>query len=123
MKRRNRVILGCIVASTAALAGCGSQAQTATAIATAEPITSPPPPPAAQAPAPEQPAAREESPSLVALRDELRAEKIEGARAKMAHYRPLCDKDGYPLVGNVIRKSPKPELQPSELCAVVRSSR
>ena len=61
-----------------------------------------------------------ENPSLVSLRNELRAEKVEGARAKIDHYRPLCDKDGYPLVGNVLRKSAKPELQPSELCAVVR---
>jgi hypothetical protein len=38
----------------------------------------------------------------------------------MARYRPLCDKDGYPLVGNLSRKSPDPGLEPSELCAEVR---
>lgn len=121
----------CIVASTAVLAGCGSQAQPSPSVAIAEPLAIPPlpPPSAARAaePTPEptlapvaQAAPPREDPSLVALRDELRAEKLDAARAKMAHYRPLCDKDGYPLVGNMVRKSPKPELQPSELCAVVR---
>lgn len=103
-----------MVAATAVLAGCGSQGQASPA------ETAPPPLPAAPV-AVADGAVVHEDPSLVALRDELRSEKIEGARAKIAHYRPLCDKDGYPLVGNVVRKSPKPELQPSELCADVRA--
>lgn len=122
-------MIRCIVASTTVLAGCGSQGQPSPSIATAEP---PPPAPARTAevapsepPAPPvvvaEPAAVRETPALVALREALRAETIEGARAKIAHYRPLCDKDGYPLVGNVVRKSPKPELQPSELCADLRA--
>ncbi len=127
MKRRTRGIIRCIVASTTVLAGCGSQGQPSPSIATVEP---PPPAPArtAEVAPPEPPAGAvaegsvaREDPALVSLRDALRAESIEGARAKIARYRPLCDKDGYPLVGNVVRKSPKPELQPSALCADLRA--
>src|SRR5689334_19963994 len=39
------------------------------------------------------------------LREELFNGGREKALANVAHFRPLCDKDGYPLVGNVIRKS------------------
>lgn len=58
--------------------------------------------------------------ALLALRDELQKEGREKALARTAHYRPLCDKDGYPLVGNVFRKTPERQYQPSELCAEVR---
>lgn len=56
----------------------------------------------------------------MSLRNELRADQPERARARVTHYRPLCDKDGYPLVGNVARKTAKPEMTPSEICAFVR---
>lgn len=54
----------------------------------------------------------------MALRDELADESRDSAMARIAHYRPLCDEDGYPLVGNLARKSPT--YGPSELCAAVR---
>jgi len=56
--------------------------------------------------------------NLLLLRAELVGETCESAFAKQAHYRPLCDKEGYPLVGNMNRKGGGP--QPSELCADVR---
>jgi hypothetical protein len=52
------------------------------------------------------------------LREELFQGTREQAIARVAHFRPLCDKDGYPLVGNVIRKSPG--YQPSAFCAEIR---
>lgn len=60
-------------------------------------------------------------PSLLLLRTELAGETRESAFAKQGHYRPLCDKDGYPLVGNMNRKGGGP--QPSELCADVRAKK
>jgi hypothetical protein len=61
-------------------------------------------------------------PKLLLLRAELERETRESALATQAHYRPLCDKDGYPLVGNVIRKGPGAP-QPSEVCADVRTKK
>lgn len=76
------------------------------------------PPAPGQAAPPER--AMSEDPALLALRDELLTSGRAGALAKTAHFRPLCDKDGYPLVGNLVRKTPKPEFQPSEFCSEVR---
>jgi hypothetical protein len=64
----------------------------------------PPPPPA----------------DLDALRTELLNTTPDAALAQMTHFRPLCDKDGYPLVGNVASKVQLPGLQPSAFCAEVR---
>jgi hypothetical protein len=60
----------------------------------------------------------------------LRAELFDKSRepegraavvAAMAHFRPLCDAEGYPLVGNVSSKwNNNPPMQPSAFCAVVR---
>jgi hypothetical protein len=59
-------------------------------------------------------------PKLLALRDELGTEDRASALAKAAHFRPLCDKDGYPLVGNVNRKA---GVEPSAFCADVREKK
>ena len=61
-------------------------------------------------------------PKLLLLRTELDGETSESALAKQAHYRPLCDKDGYPLVGNVVRKG-RGGPHPSQLCADVRAKK
>jgi hypothetical protein len=61
-------------------------------------------------------------PKLLLLRAELDGETRESALAKQVHYRPLCDNDGYPLVGNVIRKGPGGP-QPSVLCADLRAKK
>jgi hypothetical protein len=59
-------------------------------------------------------------PALLALRTEL-ARETRGALKDPDHYRPLCDKDGFPLVGNVMRKTVKQDYQPSQLCADLRA--
>lgn len=56
--------------------------------------------------------------ALVALRDELGSAGHDAAMARVAHFRPLCDKDGYPLVGNLVRKGPN--YGPAKFCASVR---
>jgi hypothetical protein len=66
------------------------------------------------------PAARLDDASLAALRTELDGMKREDALTKVAHFRPLCDEAGFPLVGNLARKVAAPSLQPSEVCAEVR---
>lgn len=62
-----------------------------------------------------------EDPKLVALRTELEDSMREDVMKQLAHYRPLCDQDGYPLVGNLARKSPG--MEPSELCSEIRKQK
>jgi len=66
-----------------------------------------------------------EDPKLFGLREELLATaRHDAAALDVAHFRPLCDKDGYPLVGNVMRKTVgTTEPQPSALCARVRQEK
>jgi hypothetical protein len=61
-------------------------------------------------------------PALMGLRMELAMRGREHALANVAHFRPLCDKDGYPLVGNVvIGKGNNPvKYQPSAFCSEIR---
>jgi hypothetical protein len=62
-------------------------------------------------------------PALVALRGELAGAGRAGALAKVTHFRPLCDKDGYPLVGNVVMgkaEHPGDHYQPSAFCGELR---
>jgi hypothetical protein len=66
---------------------------------------------------------RSEDPKLVALRGELDIAGRESALAKETHFRPLCDEEGYPLVGNLVRKSPGQPFQPSAFCAEVRAKK
>lgn len=69
--------------------------------------------------APEHP-----DPALYPLAAELDAVGKTGAFARLSHFRPLCDKDGFPLVGNLVRKGPGPGADggyvPSQFCADVR---
>jgi hypothetical protein len=64
----------------------------------------------------------EVSPALLVLRSELGTQTEAKALARTPHFRPLCDDDGYPLVGNLMRKSPAP-YQPSQFCAAVRKAK
>jgi hypothetical protein len=57
-------------------------------------------------------------PDLVSLRSELVETAQATALTEMPHFRPLCDDQGYPLVGNVAAKVVG--YQPSEFCAEVR---
>jgi hypothetical protein len=56
---------------------------------------------------------------LLALRDELAPKTPAEMLANQAHFRPLCDKEGYPLVGNLARKSP--DYQVSTFCSELRA--
>ena len=56
-------------------------------------------------------------PRINTLRAELARDK--NALDHAEHYRPLCDKDGYPLVGNLQRKGPI-EFEPSQICRAIR---
>ena len=66
---------------------------------------------------------------LLELRGSLVSDNVESVLANVPHYRPLCDADGYPLVGNVLPKvdpetgiTTNPTVQPSQFCTQVRSS-
>jgi hypothetical protein len=97
-------------------------------VATAEEVRTPAPAPPAS---PDQQAPAEPSPrplppgpepaALVALRSELRQAGPEKALQQTAHFRPLCDGDGYPLVGNVGSSKAAPVAYgPSAFCSKVR---
>ena len=69
------------------------------------------------------PVPKKEGPSMIeALREELLPLTPSAAREREDRFRPLCDADGYPLVGNAIQKTiGGPGYQPSAFCADVRS--
>ncbi len=71
------------------------------------------------------PAASADFTQLVGLASELQLRAPEEVRAAREHYRPLCDAQGYPLVGNVAAKSfdSKPHLTASAFCAEVRAQK
>jgi hypothetical protein len=56
--------------------------------------------------------------ALLDLRGELLGAGRDKAQRDVPHYRALCDKDGYPLVGNLANK--KGVYQPSEFCSDLR---
>ena len=88
--------------------------------ATSVPAAAPAPTAVAEVPPAERP--RMDDPALFALRGELVSAGRAGALAKVGHFRPLCDADGYPLVGNLMGKGgPVPgEYQPSAFCDDVK---
>ncbi len=65
-----------------------------------------------------------DDPKLVALRDDLASAGRDKALAatSRARFRPLCDAQGYPLVGNLARKVPTPDFGPSEFCTEIRKA-
>lgn len=75
----------------------------------AVPAAASPTPPDAEAPK-----------ALLQLRNELWEAGRARAAASPAKFRPLCDKDGYPLVGNVANKGEV--YQPSQFCSDVRAA-
>jgi hypothetical protein len=64
------------------------------------------------------PADADASPALRALRGDLLQAGRDKAQADVARFRALCDKDGYPLVGNIANKGDL--YQPSQFCSDVR---
>ena len=69
-------------------------------------------------------------PELLDLRDAMAREGEAHALKHKSHFRPLCDAEGYPLVGNLVPKDPEdmpnmvepvdPPFQPSEFCEQIR---
>jgi hypothetical protein len=55
------------------------------------------------------------------LRNQLLSAKKEDVTKSMARFRPLCDAEGYPLVGNLATKASG--MQPSEYCTIVRGEK
>jgi hypothetical protein len=72
-------------------------------------VASPEPPPDSQVPE-----------ALRALRDELAPVSLDKA-LRQPRFRPLCDAEGYPLVGNLASKGTR--TLPSEYCAAIRKGR
>ena len=84
-----------------------------TAVATDESTTAAVTPP----PIPDNP-----DPALMALAGELASDTANSKPIDAAKFRALCDADGYPLVGNVMRKSAV-QYEPSQFCADVRAGK
>jgi hypothetical protein len=74
--------------------------------------------PAAASPAHAPPDDAHAPPALIDLRMELIRSGAEKAQTNLARFRALCDKDGYPLVGNMTGKTGV--YQPSAFCSDVR---
>ncbi len=110
----------------AAAAAARSASSTPAASTAAAPTAGRPAPGAATDPLCDDSASRTPPPDdkapaeLVALRSKLYEAGRAGGRSQQARFRPLCDREGYPLVGNVANKTDL--YQPSEFCADVRRS-
>jgi hypothetical protein len=68
---------------------------------------------------------KEVRPELLALRAELDQAGRASALARPEHFRPLCDADGYPLVGNLQRKREvgREYFGPTAFCAAMREKK
>ena len=73
----------------------------------------------AETAAPERPMST--SPALLALQGELSDLQPDAALAQQARFRPLCDAEGYPLVGNLREKGVR--IEASAFCADVRAKK
>jgi hypothetical protein len=125
--RRRALLTTKILAVTAALAACSKEqppaettnaivTQTPTPQTTAESVST-----AAETVANNPPPNAKEDPRLVALAEELVSAERKQVESNVKHFRPLCDKDGYPLVGNLNRKTPNYDV--STFCSEIRSKK
>lgn len=74
--------------------------------------------PAATTPAPASP-----DKTIYELRSEIERTTREDAMKRVAHFRPLCDKDGFPVVGNTARKGGAPDYSASKFCSEIRTAK
>ena len=72
--------------------------------------------PDAHAPPPDEQAPK----AMLELRMDLIRAGHDKAQSDLGRFRSLCDKDGYPLVGNLANKSNV--YQPSQFCSDVRKA-
>lgn len=93
MARKHTILTALLLSSAPAVASPGAHT----------------PPPDAQVAAP-----------LRELRASLMKAGHDKAHAEIGRFRALCDKDGYPLVGNIANKTNM--YQPSQFCADVRKA-
>jgi hypothetical protein len=130
MKRRIRPqkILAITPVLVVAAMGCAREPETVPQVATPEVAVAPErhsapviQPVVAQPEIEPAPAPLDES-ALMGLRGELSTAGRDGAMKDPKHFRPLCDKEGYPLVGNMVRKVPGEQYQPSAFCAELRTA-
>jgi hypothetical protein len=92
--------------------------QLLTVLLLAAPLATPLATPAAASPAHTPPDDDHASRAMLDLRSQLFSAGREKAQASIGRFRALCDKDGYPLVGNMTGKTGI--YQPSEFCSDVR---
>jgi len=71
--------------------------------------------PAPHAPPPPD---RQAKPELLKLRSEAIAMTEDQVKQDLRRFKPLCDAEGYPLVGNIAVKGKA--MQPSMICKLVR---
>lgn len=57
-------------------------------------------------------------PALLQLRTEAIGMAEDKVKEQLRHFKPLCDAEGYPLVGNIAVKGKA--MQPSMICKLVR---
>lgn len=76
--------------------------------------------PAAASPPAAPPPDAQVSKAMIELRNDLLRAGKDKAQTNLARFRPLCDKDGYPLVGNMANKNNV--YQPSQFCSDVRKA-
>jgi hypothetical protein len=62
-------------------------------------------------------------PELIKLRGEMFELPGDKVKQRLTRFRPLCDAEGYPLVGNIRTKGEDDRMQPSALCTLVRESK
>lgn len=62
---------------------------------------------------------QQQADQLRPLADELNRTSLRGALENRGHFSPLCDENGYPLVGNVVGKVP-PQTSVADFCAEQR---
>ena len=116
MKPRKISASKILVAAVVSSVGCNQGAKDVPA-AKVEPAPAPAAAPSAPV-APKPPA--NVDPALMSLSGELANKTREEVFAALDHFRPLCDRDGFPLVGNVMRKSPGDSYKTSTFCSDLR---
>lgn len=103
MSQRRRVLVAVLMSAGAGAASAQGAA------------ARPPEPPHAEPPSDDK-----ANPELLKLRERLMNQTAATVLAQLPTFRPLCDAQGYPLVGNITAKVLY-AMQPRDLCVHVRA--